>query len=176
MATYTQATPANPVESDLQGTLAGYWVVVLRLVTGWWFFHAGITKFAFIAGEPFSAQGYLANAPAASPIQGFFMWAAGTPWLLEFTNFMIPVGETLIGLGLVAGALVRLASFFGGVLMVFFYLGNADWAHGLVNGDLMGLMLFVTLGVLGAGRVLGLDAILEKTELGKKRIAKYLLG
>jgi thiosulfate dehydrogenase [quinone] large subunit len=89
---------------------------------------------------------------------------------------MIPVGETLIGLGLVAGALVRLASLFGGVLMVFFYLGNASWSHGLVNGDLMGLMLFVTVGILGAGRVLGLDAILEQTELGKKRIAKFLLG
>ena len=176
MATSTQAKLANPVEFDLQGTLAGYWVAVLRVVTGYWFLHAGITKFAFIAGEPFSAQGYLVNAPAASPIQGFLVWAGQTPWLLEFTNFMIPVGETLIGLGLVAGALVRLASFFGGVLMVFFYLGNASWSHGLVNGDLMGLMLFVTLGILGAGRVLGLDAILEKTELGKKRIAKFLLG
>jgi thiosulfate dehydrogenase [quinone] large subunit len=59
---------------------------------------------------------------------------------------------------------------------VFFYLGNADWAHGIVNGDLMGLMLFVTLGVLGAGRVLGLDAILEKTGIGETRAAKYLLG
>ena len=176
MATSIQANLANPLEFDLQGTLAGYWVAVLRVVTGYWFLHAGITKFAFIAGEPFSAQGYLVNAPAASPIQGFLVWAGQTPWLLEFTNFMIPVGETLIGLGLVAGALVRLASFFGGVLMVFFYLGNASWSHGLVNGDLMGLMLFVTVGILGAGRVLGLDAILEQTELGKKRIAKCLLG
>ena len=176
MATSTQAKLANPVEFDLQGTLAGYWVAVLRVVTGYWMLHAGITKFAFVSGEPFSAQGYLVNVGAASPIQGFLVWAGQTPWLLEFTNFMIPMGEFLIGLGLVVGALVRLASFFGGVLMVFFYLGNADWAHGLVNGDLMGLLLFVTLGVLGAGRVLGLDAILEKTELGKKRIAKYLLG
>jgi thiosulfate dehydrogenase [quinone] large subunit len=53
---------------------------------------------------------------------------------------MIPVGETLIGLGLIVGGLVRLASFFGGVLMVFFYLGNASWSHGFVNGDLMGLL------------------------------------
>ncbi|WP_049986650.1 TQO small subunit DoxD [Halobellus rufus] len=176
MATSTRTTVANPLDFDLQGTLAGYWVAVLRVVTGYWFLHAGITKFAFISGEPFSAQGYLANAPAASPIQGFLVWAGQTPWLLEFTNFMVPVGETLIGLGLVVGALVRLASLFGGILMTFFYLGNASWGHGLVNGDLMGLMLFVTIGVLGAGRVLGLDAIIERTKLGQRRIAKYLLG
>ena len=173
--TAAETTFENVLDFDLQGTIAGYWIAVLRVITGYWFLHAGFTKFSFVAGEPFDASGYLLNA-SGSPISGLFTWVASTPWMLEFTNFMIPMGEFLIGLGLVVGALVRLASFFGGVLMVFFYLGNADWAHGLVNGDLMGLMLFVTLGILGAGRVLGLDAILEKTELGKKRIAKFLLG
>ncbi|MFD1598079.1 DoxX family protein [Halobellus rarus] len=170
-----ETTFGNVLDFDLQGTLAGYWIVALRVITGYWFLHAGYTKFSFVAGEPFDASGYLLNA-SGSPIAGLFAWVGSTPWMLEFTNFMIPMGEFLIGLGLIVGALVRLASFFGGVLMVFFYLGNADWAHGLVNGDLMGLMLFVTLGILGAGRVLGIDAILEKTELGKKRIAKFLLG
>jgi len=104
------------------------------------------------------------------------MWAGQTPWMLGFTNFMIPLGETLIGLGLVVGGLVRLASFFGAFLMVFFYLGNASWSHGLVNGDLMGLMLFVTMGVLGAGRVLGIDSIIEDMDFADSRVAKYLLG
>jgi len=176
MATSTQTTVSNPLDFDLQGTFAGYWVAVLRVVTGYWFLHAGVTKFAFISGESFSAQGWLANAPAASPIQGFLMWAGQTPWLLEFTNVMIPIGETLIGLGLLVGALVRLASFFGAFLMVFFYLGNAAWSHGLVNGDLMGLLLFVTLGVLGAGRVLGLDSVIEDMDFADNRIAKYILG
>ncbi|WP_144905107.1 DoxX family protein [Halobellus captivus] len=176
MATFTQTTIANPLDFDLHGTLAGYWVAVLRVVTGYWFLHSGITKFAFVSGEPFSAQGYLVNVGASSPIQGFLVWAGQTPWMVEFANVMVPVGEALIGLGLVVGALVRLASLFGGVLMTFFYLGNASWAHGFVNGDLMGLLLFVTLGVLGAGRVLGLDAVLEQTRLGQTRAAKYLLG
>ncbi len=163
------------VNFEYAESVAGYWTVALRIVTGYWFLHAGLDK--LLAAEPFSAAGYLANAPAASPLSGFFGWAAGTPWLLEFTNFMIPVGETLIGLGLVVGALVRLAAFFGGVLMVFFYLGNADWAHGYVNGDLMGLMLFVTVGVFAAGRIMGLDAYLEDTEFVKNnRALRYLLG
>jgi thiosulfate dehydrogenase [quinone] large subunit len=164
------------LDFDLQGTVAGYWLAVLRVVTGYWFLHAGFTKFSFVAGEPFDAAGYLLHGTTASPIHGFFAWVAGTPWLLEFTNFAIPAGEFLIGLGLVVGALVRLASFFGAFLMVFFYLGNADWAHGLVNGDLMGLLLFVTIATLGAGRILGLDVFVERLDLAQTRIAKFLLG
>ncbi|MBB6647052.1 DoxX family protein [Halobellus ruber] len=176
MATSTRQRLDNTVEFDLNGTLAGYWVAALRVITGYWFLHAGVTKFAFIAGEPFDASGWMLNATGGSPIHGFFVWAANTPWLLELTNFMIPVGETLIGLGLLVGALVRLAAFFGGVLMTFFYLGNAAWSHGFVNGDLLGLLMFVTIGMLGAGRVLGLDALLEGTDVGDTRTAKYLLG
>jgi len=171
-----ETTFGNVLDFDLQGTVAGYWLAILRIVTGYWMLHAGLTKFAFISGEAFDASGYLLHASAASPLQGFFAWAAATPWLLGFTNFMIPVGETLIGLGLVVGALVRLASFFGVILMTFFYLGNADWAHGLVNGDLMGLMLFVTVATLGAGRVLGLDAYIEGLDFADTRIGKFLLG
>ena len=165
------------VNFEYAESVAGYWTVALRLVTGYWFLHAGWTKFAFVSGEPFSAAGWLANAPAASPFAGFFAWAAATPWMVEFTNVMIPVGEFLIGLGLVVGALVRLAAFFGGLLMAFFYLGNADWAHGYVNGDLMGFTLFVTVGVFAAGRIVGLDAYVESTEFVKNnRALRYLLG
>ncbi len=176
MATTTQQTLNSPVEFNLNGTFAGYWAAALRIITGYWFLHAGITKFAFVAGEPFDASGWMLNATGGSPIHGFFVWAAGTPWLLELTNVMIPLGETLIGLGLLFGALVRLAALFGGLLMTFFYLGNAAWSHGFVNGDLLGLLMFVTIGVLGAGRVLGLDALLEDTDIGDTRAAKFILG
>jgi thiosulfate dehydrogenase [quinone] large subunit len=174
--TTTRSTYDELLNFDLQGTLAGYWLVALRLITGYWFLHAGWTKFGFVSGEAFDASGYLLHATGGSPIHGFFAWAASMPWLMSFTNFMIPAGEFLIGLGLIVGGLVRLASFFGAVLMVFFYLGNADWAHGLVNGDLFGLILFVTLATFGAGRILGLDAYLEKLDFAKSRAAKFILG
>ena len=157
------------------GTGATSLLVAVRLVVGYWFLHAGWTKFAFVAGEPFDATGYLANAE--SPIAWLFEVVAGTSWLLEFTNFMIPLGEFLIGLGILLGALTRLAAFFGGFLMVLFYLGNADWAHGFVNGDLMGLLLFGVVGVLATGRVLGVDAALEDTTVVHQRPwLRYLLG
>ncbi|WP_226480878.1 DoxX family protein [Natrinema amylolyticum] len=162
-------------EFEYADSVAGYVLVVVRLLVGYWFLHSGWTKFAFVAGEPFNAAGYLQNAQ--SPIAGLFEVVAGTPWLLEVTNVMIPVGEFCIGLGLILGALVRLAAFFGGVLMTLFYLGNADWAHGYVNGDLLGLLMFVIVGVFAAGRILGVDAHLEKTEFVRRRPwLRYLLG
>jgi DoxX. len=160
---------------DDLGTGAGYTLLLVRLVTGYWFLHAGWTRFAFVAGQPFDATGYLANAQ--SPIAWLFGFVAETPWLLEFTNFMIPVGEFLIGLGLIVGALIRLAAFFGVFLMTLFYLGNASWTHGYVNGDTLGLLMFVIVGVLAAGRIAGVDAILEETELVNQRPwLRYLLG
>lgn len=162
----------SSIDFDYAASVAGYTTVLVRLLTGWWFFHAGYTKLG-----AFDASGWMLHATQGSPIHGFLAWAAGTPWLLEFTNFMIPVGELLIGLGILLGALVRLAAFFGGVLMVFFYLGNADWAHGYVNGDLFGLLMFVIVGVFAAGRIFGLDAIIEKTETVRQRpVLRYLLG
>ena len=177
MTTSTVKLFGRPVEFTYDESITGYLTVFLRLITGYWFLNAGTSKFAFISGEPFSAAGWLANGTAASPIHGFFVFAAETPWLLEFTNVAIPVGQTLIGLGLIIGAFTRLAAFWGAFLMVFFYLGNADWAHGYVNGDLFGLLMFVIVGTLAAGRILGVDRMLEETALVEKYPAlKYLLG
>jgi thiosulfate dehydrogenase [quinone] large subunit len=61
--------------------------------------------------------------------------------------------------------------------MSFFWVGNAEFGHGVVNGDLMGLLLFVTMMALAAGRYYGLDAIVEQTALVENHPRlKYLLG
>lgn len=175
--TTTQTTPllGRTDAFDNAGSAATYLLLAVRLITGYWFLHSGWTKFSFVAGEPFNASGYLANAD--SPIAWLFGYVANTPWLLDLTNIMIPVGEFLIGLGVFLGALTRLAALFGGFLMVLFYLGNAEWAHGYVNGDLMGLLLFAIVAIFAAGRVVGLDAAVEDTELVSQRPwLRYLLG
>ena len=76
-----------------------------------------------------------------------------------------------------AGVLTRLAAFGGVVFMILFWVGNAGFGHGLVNSDLMGLLLFVTLMMLAAGRHYGLDAIIEQTRLVERHPKlRYLLG
>lgn len=160
------------------GPWMAYWTVLLRLVVGWWFLHAGLTKFPwFPGGGAFDAAGWMTGATRGTLVHPITAWAASTPELLAFTNLAVPVGETLIGLGLVLGCLVRVAAFFGAVLMFFFYFGNAAFDHGYVNGDLFGLLLFLTMIVWGAGRLYGVDAYLERTGLVENHPRlRYLLG
>jgi thiosulfate dehydrogenase [quinone] large subunit len=136
----------------------------MRLVVGWWFLHAGLDKFL---AWPFDASWFVGGAAAGTslaPLVTQFSSGAG----LAFVNIMVPLGQVLIGLGVVFGALTRLASFFGAVLMTFFYFINGEtggWAHGLVTGELLGLLVFAMIATLGAGRVLGIDAYLAGMDL-----------
>jgi thiosulfate dehydrogenase [quinone] large subunit len=168
------ANLADEFEFDLAGPLTAYWLALLRVVTGWWFFHAGVTKLiedglAFGYG-PTYLQGMTGTALGPIPV-----WMADNlAWLIEPG---VPLFETLIGLALIAGALTRLAAFGGAVFMVLFWVGNADFAHGVVSGDFMGLLLFVTMMVLATGRYYGLDAIIERTRLVREHPRlRYLLG
>jgi len=172
---YEATTPlTDDFELALDGPWTSYWLAFLRLVTGWWFFHAGVTKLfegglAFIYG-PAYLKGMTGTALGPIPV-----WmGTNLAWLIEPG---VPIFETLIGLALLAGVLTRLAAVGGVVFMALFWLGNAGFGHGLVNADLMGLLLFATVLVLGAGRYYGLDGIIEQTEFVEQRPRlRYLLG
>jgi thiosulfate dehydrogenase [quinone] large subunit len=170
---------ANPLADEFEfgisvGPLAAYWLAFLRVVTGWWFFHAGVTKLiedglAYGYG-PAYLKGMTGTALGPLPV-----WMGeNLAWLIEPG---VPLFETLIGLALIAGALTRLAAFGGAVFMILFWVGNADFAHGVVSSDFMGLLLFVTMMVLATGRYYGLDAIIERTRLVERHPRlRYLLG
>jgi len=172
---YQETNPlAETFELDMDGPWTAYWLAVLRVLTGWWFFHAGVTKLiedglAFSYGPAYMQE---MTGTALGPIP---VWMGNNlAWLIAPG---VPLFETLIGLALMAGVLTRLAAFGGVFFMTLFWVGNAGFANGLVNGDLMGLLLFVTVMVLGAGRYYGLDAIIERTEFVKQRPRlRYLLG
>jgi thiosulfate dehydrogenase [quinone] large subunit len=141
-----------------------HWLVVMRLVVGWWMLHAGLDKFV---NWPFDASWFVGGAAQGTslgPVVTLFSDGAA----LTFTNYMVPIGQTLIGLGLILGALTRLAAFFGALLMMFFYFINGEtgaWAHGVVTGELLGIVIFGMIATLGAGRVLGVDAYLAETDI-----------
>jgi len=169
---------ANPLagefELELDGPLTAYWIALLRVVTGWWFFHAGVTKLiedglAFTYGPMYMQQ---MTGTVLGPIP---VWMGNNlAWLIAPG---VPLFETLIGLALIAGALTRLAALGGVFFMVLFWIGNGGFGHGLVNSDFMGLLLFMTVLILGAGRYYGLDAIIEKTTLVKQNPKlRYILG
>lgn len=157
---------------ELSGTLTGYWLVFLRLLVGWWFLHEGLNK--YVAPGRFRAGWFLEKTgTVVSPVLNAFAGGA-TEAAIEL---VVPAGEVLIGLGLILGVLTRTAAFFGAFMLFFFYFGSEHWRRGLVNGELMGLILFVTIIVFGAGRIWGVDSYLETTDLvGNRPWLRYLLG
>ncbi|MFC6906499.1 DoxX family membrane protein [Halalkalicoccus tibetensis] len=156
----------------------------LRLVMGLVFLTAGLGK---LLGE-FSAAGYLANVDPTSPLAGVYGAMAEIPALVAVIDVAIPWGQLLIGLGLLVGGLVRLAAFFGGLQMVAFYFGNWEMAGayevltGFATSDLVYLIVFLAIGALAAGRVYGLDAVLERYEVDGEPLVerhprlRYVLG
>ncbi|QWC19928.1 DoxX family protein [Halorubrum sp. 2020YC2] len=172
---YQSSNPlVGETEFALEGPWATYWIAFLRVVTGWWFFHAGITKviengFSYTYGSAYMSE------MSGTALGGIPVWMGNNlAWLIEPG---VPLFETLIGLALMAGAVTRLAAFGGVIFMVLFWIGNAGFTNGVVNSDLMGLLLFLTVIVLAAGRYYGLDALVEETEFVKQHPKlRYLLG
>ena len=171
---YDAATPLrNGVDFELSGPWATYWIAMLRVLTGWWFFHSGLRKL-LDSGLSYGYAATYLNGMDGTTLGPVATFLGGFPDLM---GAMVPIFETLIGLALVAGLLTRLASFGGVVFMSLFWVGNAGFGNGLVNSDLMGLLLFVTMIVFAAGRYYGLDALIERTEFVQNRPRlKYLLG
>ncbi len=163
-------------------SLSAWFVLALRLMMGYAFLYSGVTKLT--AAEPFGAGGYLATVAATNgnPLAGAFAWMGSTPWFVEFASVAVPWGETLIGLGLVVGALVRLAAFFGALMMLLFYFGNWSVEHGVINGDFAYMLVFLAVAAFGAGRILGLDAFVEQYDVGGVALVErypwleYVLG
>ena len=180
---------ANEFESTIGGvtvrgkahSLSAWFVLALRLMMGYAFFYSGWVKLT--AAEPFDAQGYLLHAvPDASPLVGLFTWMGQTAWLVDAVNVAVPWGELLVGLALLVGAAVRLAAFFGALMMLLFYFGNWSVEHGVINGDFAYMLVFLAVAAFGAGRILGLDALVEKYDVGGEALVerypalRYVLG
>lgn len=165
----------------------GYAIVGLRIVMGWTLFQGGITKLAtYLDANPennWTAAGFLANAiPEGNPFMGMWGSMAGNPLI----DSLVMWGLTLTGLGLLLGAFVRWNAFWGAVMMLFFWAASLHGgvfqglplAHGWVIDDhLVYAMLLFGLGAIGAGRILGLDAYIENTDLIENNAwLRYILG
>jgi thiosulfate dehydrogenase [quinone] large subunit len=152
----------------------GYAIVALRVVMGWTLFQGGVTKLVtYLDADPsndWTAAGFLLNAiPEGNPLAWLWPILAEAP-LIDVLNV---AGLTLTGLGLILGAFVRWNAFWGAVMMLFYWLAALQGgllaglpvAHGWVVDDhLVYAALLFGLGAIGAGRVLGVDAWLERRE------------
>lgn len=161
-------------------TWVAYALVFMRVAMGWILFQGGIVK---VLDSEWTAAGFLQFAiPEGNPFLGLWQNFAGSPTI----DFLVAWGLTLTGLGLIIGALVRWNALWGAVMMIFFWMASLHGGltqgfpleHGwFIDDHLLYAVLLFGLGAFGAGRILGFDAQLEKSDFVKRNSwLKYLLG
>lgn len=159
-------------------------LVALRVVLGFGFLYAGLEKWLDLKGTgPFSAAGFLAHATAGTvpdmvghdpatmvhnPTHQFWVDLAANPSAIGIINFLVVFGEVAIGTALILGVATRLAGSLGALMMFAFWIAAWDFQNGIVNEQFAYMLLAAVVAYASAGRVFGVDAILERTELVRR--------
>ncbi len=160
-------------------------LVILRIVLGFGFLYAGLEKWLNFGGgdTPWSAFGFLkfgtggtipnmvghTDPMSHNPTQAFWAGLAGDPTLLGIANFLVVFGELAIGAALILGVATRLSGALGALMMFLFWIAAWDFQYGIVNQQFVYMVGAAVLAYASAGKVLGLDALLEKTDLVRRR-------
>ena len=147
--------------------------VLLRLLMGWIFLWAGFDK----AINGFTAAGFLQNATSGPFQEQFAAWGADSG-ALAVIDPLVTYGQILMGIAIFFGAATRVGLFFGGVMMFLFYIAQFPPEHDLfVDYYIVYIAVYLLLGALGAGRILGLGLFIEQLPWVRDRVwMRYLLG
>jgi thiosulfate dehydrogenase [quinone] large subunit len=160
----------NEQDAHPENTAYKVTLLILRLVLGGLMFEAGLTK---LLSGTFSAAGFLKHV--SGPFAGFYTGIAGNPAFLGITNVLVPWGETLIGIAIILGIVVRFASFWGIILMCLYYTTALPPANGWISQEIIYIAVFLTFMFAGTGYYLGLDRLAIRLE-EKHHPLRILLG
>ncbi|MDO8599546.1 MAG: DoxX family membrane protein, partial [bacterium] len=129
-------------------------LAILRIVLGWLFLYAGITK---VLDPAWSAAGYLRGAKTFT---GFYQWLASAP-NIGWVNFLNEWGLVLLGISLILGIGVRLSGVLGAVLMLLYYFPVLVFPRVgqgyLVDQHIIYALVLLSFAAMRAGRVFGLE-------------------
>jgi thiosulfate dehydrogenase [quinone] large subunit len=150
------------------------------------FLYAGIEK--LIGAEKFSAAGFLqfgtagtaagaAEGAIVNPTNAFWVDLAANTTIMPIVDVMVPWGQVLIGAALILGLATRFAAVMGFAMMAFITVAAWDFAHGAINYTAFLAIVTLLVGVMRAGEVFGIDAIVDEQPLVKRTPAlRYVLG
>lgn len=142
------------------------YIFLLRISLGILFFYAGITK---VLNPSWSAVGYLKGAKTFSEFYNLLT----DPSILPVVNFINEWGLTLLGVSLLLGVFVRLASWFGSLLMLLYYIPILNFPYAgtnsfLVDQHIIYILSLLLVGSLNAGRYWGLEKWCSKLPICSK--------
>jgi len=146
---------------------------LLRLTMGWFFVWSGFDK---LLGD-WTSAGFLVNA-TKGPLEGWFADLGASSAAVDVIDGLVIWGQILIGISLILGVVTRFALFWAGAMMFMFYLAQLPPEHNpFVDDHIIYIGVFLLLGAVGAGRILGLDVLIEKLPFVRRiRGSEYLLG
>ncbi len=141
-------------------------LVTLRILIGWHFFYEGLAK---LTNEYWTSAGYLAESQWW--LKDLFLGVAANPSLLTVVDYVNIWGLILIGLGLMLGALTRVATVAGMALLVLYYIAAppfvgyeyampAEGSYLIVNKIMIELAALVALLAFPTGKVFGVDRLI----------------
>ncbi|UPM55068.1 DoxX family protein [Gottfriedia acidiceleris] len=144
-------------------------LTIFRLYVGYEFIHAGWGK---LSAGGFDASGFLGFAvksatgehPAVQSWWADFLTNFAIPHV-DLFNFLVPIGEFAIGLGLILGCFTKTATFFA-LMMNFAFMFSGTTS---INPQLVLLSTFIIVAGTNAGRF-GLDYFI--TKFGTKKYSK----
>lgn len=147
--------------------------LLLRLLMGWILLWAGFDK----AINGFTAEGFLLHA-TSGPLHGWMMDLGASATALSVIDPLVTYSQILMGIALFFGAATRLTLVFAAIMMFLFYIAQFPPEYDLfADYYLVYIVVYLMLGAVGAGRVLGLDRYVERLPAVRDRPwMRYLLG
>jgi thiosulfate dehydrogenase [quinone] large subunit len=158
---------ANPENAPDYTTLQLSALVILRVVIGWHFLYEGMVK---VFNPYWSSAGFLLEAKGI--FKGLATSIVASQGALGVVDFLNKWGLVLIGLGLIAGCLTRMASISGMVLLLFYYVFHppligytyatpVEGSYLIVNKNLIELFALFVLTIFPTGSIIGLDRFIS---------------
>jgi len=145
-----------------------FFLVVLRILLGWYFLYEGITK---LANPDWTSMGYLMDS--AGPFSGIFHSMGSNPDVVVVVDWLNMWRLTLVGLGMLLGLLTQLSLAMGILLLTLYYLSHPalasvtylmpqEGSYLVVNKTLIEIFALAVMLVFPTGRIAGLDRLISK--------------
>ncbi len=162
--TYSIAIGGRRWEFKHVAAVVPAFTLLLRLSMGWIFIWSGFDKLI----TNFSAGSFLVSG-TQGPLKDVFVRMGESQTALNVIDPLVVWGQIFIGFSLILGIFTRFGLLMAGTQMFLFYIAQLWPAHNpFMDEHIIYLGLFALLGALGAGRILGLDTLIEKIEPVKK--------
>ena len=143
-------------------------LVILRVLVGWHFLYEGIAK---MMNPNWSSVAFLLESKWI--FSGIAKSIVSNPTILQIADFLNIWGLTAIGLGLICGCFVRLASIAGMFLLLIYYLMNppligleysrpTEGSYMIVNKNLIEFFTLWIIILFPTSNIIGLDRLIQK--------------